>query len=233
MVANINEWGKCVILGNLNIHINQKDDQDTFILLNTLRSFALQNRLEFPTHQLQNMLDLIITEQNSNIIEEAGRGSLISDHNLIHFILQAPSIITTMKQVSYMKTKAIDISLLKSEVLMEVPCHGDCSSPDNFVELYNMTLNQLMDKFSPLKTKKVSNRLKLPWINDTVTTEVRKRRLEKWKKDINNNAEYQVFYKKHWTVCNIFVKLKRISTESHYITTRMISRQSSTSVTIC
>ena len=98
-------------------------------------------------------LDLIITEENSNIIKETGRGSLISGHNLIHFILQMPSKITTMKQVSYRKTKAIDISLLKSEVLMEVPYHGDFNSPDYFVELYSWSLNQLMEKFTPQKTR--------------------------------------------------------------------------------
>ena len=85
-----------------------------------------------------------------------------------------------MKQVSYRKTKAINISLPKSEVLMEVPYHADCNSPDNFVELYNMSLNQLMEKFTPLKTKKVSDRLKLSWINDTITAEeIKRRRLEK------------------------------------------------------
>ena len=90
-------------------------------------------------------------------------------------ILQTSSKVTTMKQMSYRKTKAIKISLLKSEVLMEVPCHRDCNSPDNFVELYKRSLNQLMDKFTPLKTMKVSDRLKLPGINDTVTAEVRKK----------------------------------------------------------
>ena len=38
-----------------------KEDQDTITLLNTLKEFCLQNRVEFPTHQLQNTLDLIIT----------------------------------------------------------------------------------------------------------------------------------------------------------------------------
>ena len=67
---------------------------------------------------------------------------------------------------------------------MDVPYHGDCNSPDDFVELYIWSLNQLMDKFTHLKTKKVSDRPKLPWINDTITAEVIKiRRLEKiWQK---------------------------------------------------
>ena len=72
-----------------------------------------------------------------------------------------------MKQVSYRKTKAIDIILLKSEVLMEVPYHGDCNSPDDFVELYNWSLNRLTDKFAPLKPRRYLERPKLPWINDS------------------------------------------------------------------
>ena len=115
------------------------------------------------------------------------------------------------EHVSYRKIKAIEVSLLKSEVLMGVPYHGGCNSPDDFVELYNTSLNQLIDKFIPLKSKKVSDRPKLPWINDTITAEVRKRRrLEKiCQKDINNNGEYQVFYNQSQTMCNIINKAEK------------------------
>ena len=94
---------------------------------------------------------------------------------------------------------------------MEVLYYGDCNLPDNLVELYNMFLNQLMEKCTPLKTKKVSERLQLLWINATITTEERKRRiLEKiWQKNINNNDKYQVFYKQHQTMCNIIDKTEK------------------------
>ena len=39
--VNINEPDECVLLGNLNIHVNKKDDQDTITLFNTLKSFGL------------------------------------------------------------------------------------------------------------------------------------------------------------------------------------------------
>ena len=47
-----------------------------------------------------------------------------------------------------------------------------------------MCLNQLMDELTPLKTKKVSDRPNIPWINDTITAEVRKRRRLENKKKI-------------------------------------------------
>ena len=52
MEANINELGEYVLLGDININVNMKDNQDTVTLLDTLESFGLQNRVEFPTHQL-------------------------------------------------------------------------------------------------------------------------------------------------------------------------------------
>ena len=47
MEANINEMGECVLLGNFNIHLNKKDDQDIITLLDTLESFGLQTGLNF------------------------------------------------------------------------------------------------------------------------------------------------------------------------------------------
>ena len=175
MEVNINELGECVLLCNLNIQVNKKDNQDTITLLDTLEIFGLQNRVEFPTHLLQKTLDLIIIERHE--INRKRATNIRTQPHPFHTSNPIQSHIN--EQGSYRKTKAIDISLIKSEVLKEILYHWDCNSPDYFVGLYNWSLNQLMDKFTPLKEKKVSDRPKLPWINDTITAEVRKRQLEK------------------------------------------------------
>ena len=61
MEANKNELGECVFLSDLNINVDKKDEQDTITLLNIVKSFGLKNKVEFPAHWLQNILDLIIT----------------------------------------------------------------------------------------------------------------------------------------------------------------------------
>ena len=50
MEVNINELGECVLLGNLNIYVNKKVDHYTITFLDTLESFGLQSRVDFPTH---------------------------------------------------------------------------------------------------------------------------------------------------------------------------------------
>ena len=48
------------------------------------------------------------------------------------------------------------------------------------MKLYNSSLSEIMDKHAPLKKKVISDKLKIPWFNDTVAEEIKHRRkLEK------------------------------------------------------
>ena len=53
-----------------------------------------------------------------------------------------------------------------------------------------------MDKLAPVKTKTVPDKLKLPWFDDNLAYEIRKRKwLEKiWHKDRTNINNYHWFY---------------------------------------
>ena len=59
---NINENGRLLLLGNFNIPMNNPESPDTTIIQDVLDGLGLQNHIRFPTHRLQNTLDLIITE---------------------------------------------------------------------------------------------------------------------------------------------------------------------------
>ena len=70
-----------IIMGNVNINMNDKEDQDTQTLLNTLEAFNLTQHVNIPTHNLGHTLDLIITpatNQGSLIV-----GPYISHHRFI------------------------------------------------------------------------------------------------------------------------------------------------------
>ena len=73
------------------------------------------------------------------------------------------------------------------------------------MQLYKNLLTSIIDKHAPLKRKLVSNKPKVPWFNDSIAAEIRKRRrLEKiWQKDINNTEKYLQFYKQRSKVSNI------------------------------
>ena len=51
-----------VILGDFNLHVNDKSDTDAQHFIDTVEASRLKQWVDFPTHKLGNTLDLIITE---------------------------------------------------------------------------------------------------------------------------------------------------------------------------
>ena len=72
--TSINENGKLLILGDLNIPINNPDSPDTNIFQDVLDSLGLYNHITFPTHIRHNTLDLIITEHQEGFIKKLNQG---------------------------------------------------------------------------------------------------------------------------------------------------------------
>ena len=83
--TSINENVKLLILGDLNIPMNNPDSPDTNIFQDVLGSLGLHNHITFPTHRQHNTLDLIITEHQESFIKKLKQGRLFSDHYLINF----------------------------------------------------------------------------------------------------------------------------------------------------
>ena len=70
---------------------------------------------------------------------------------------------------------------------------------------------KVMDKLAPVKTKTVSNKPKLPWFNDNLACEIRKRKwLEKiWHRDRTNTNNSHLFYTQHHKVSNMLSFAKK------------------------
>ena len=169
------------------------------------------NKVSFPTHRLQNALDIIITAENSDIISDTHQGSLFSDQYIVHYTLTTPSKLIELKSISYRKTQDISVDHLKNEIYLALPPIHDHNSPDIIVHNYNKALTKVMNKLAPAKTKTVSNKPKLPWFNDNLACEIRKRKwLEKiWHKDRTNINNYHQFYTQHLGVSNMLSFAKK------------------------
>ena len=191
--------------------LNDPENQDTITFEDTIESLGLKNQVSFPTHRLQNTLDIIITTEDSSIISDTHQGSLFSGHYIVHYTLSTPSRFIELKRISYRKTKDISIDNLKNEISLALPTNQDHNSPDTIVHNYNKTHRKVMDKLAPVKTKTVSNKPKLPWFNANLASEIRKRkRLEKvWHKDRTNINNYHRFYAQHRKVSNMLSLAKK------------------------
>ena len=80
-----------VVLGDLNIHVNDIDDLNASIFLNTVTALRLKQHVEGPTHKSGNCLDLIFTEEMSRTKAiGCSQSMFVSDHNSIQSILNIP-----------------------------------------------------------------------------------------------------------------------------------------------
>ena len=153
---NINTTGDTLLMGDLNIHANDPENQDTITFEDTIESLGLRNQVSFPTHRLQNALGIIIAAEDSSIILDTHQGSLFSDNYIVHYTLTTPSILTELKRISYRKTKDISIDHLKNEINLALPTNQDHNPPDFIIHNYNKALTKVMNKLAPVKTKTVS-----------------------------------------------------------------------------
>ena len=70
-----------IILGDFNIHINNPNDADANIIIDTLEVLGFQQHIDFSTHQQRNTLDPVFTKILNNI--RVGKGEEGSDHVMV------------------------------------------------------------------------------------------------------------------------------------------------------
>ena len=70
-----------IIIGDFNIHINKRDDEDVTSFMNTIEGLGLQQHVNFSTHRMGNTFDLVLTESSEPFnIETVLPGYYISGH---------------------------------------------------------------------------------------------------------------------------------------------------------
>ena len=72
-----------VLLGDLNLHIDNPEDPDADQPIATLETFGLEQHIKFPTHQLSHTLDLIATEPATKLTCTPIPGPYLSDHRMV------------------------------------------------------------------------------------------------------------------------------------------------------
>ena len=122
--ANINNKGTPIIIGDLNIHMNNPDSADTNTFLDILDSLDLTNRIQFPTHKSQNTIDLVISPRQSSIINSVSQGHLILDHYFVNFQIQYTTTKPITKMIMFRKLKSINPQAFGRDVRILLDDHN-------------------------------------------------------------------------------------------------------------
>ena len=211
---NINHTGEIILLGNYNIKVNDDQCMDSITHSDFLDSFGLHNNITFPTHQLQNTLDLVITYQDRNLIRNCKQDTLFSDHYLVTFDITTSLPKDNRTTISFRKIKDMDFTNFRYHILRGF-ANADLKSlsVNETVNLYNNTLQEAIDKFATIKVKSVNPRKKVkPWFSTNIHHEIQHcRKLErKWKLNKSDQQAYMEFYRQRRKVHNLMDTAERI-----------------------
>ena len=213
MERNINTTWEQIIVGDFNVHINKQDDSNAFIPSDMLESFNLSNRVEFPSHKLQNTLDLVINQQDSRWIRNICQGHLLSDHHLVLFNITSKSKVSLSRKQVFRKYKSISPEDFSANVIKELKfINITNTTTDNLVSAYDRSLKSVLDAHAPLKIKSVSCRRRVPWFSADLAGAIHKHwKLERiWSEDPENREKFLLFYHQQWLVSNMWDRAERL-----------------------
>ena len=181
------DYGKVLITGDFNFHVEDRNKLNAQRFLQTLHSFDYKQHVNVATHKKNHTLDLIIARSNDALIHKVSvMEPALSDHQAVQckIMLAKPHFIR--KEISYRKLKAIDYSRLNNDIDTNEQLNVSTShlSLDDLVELYEKVLKSLLDDHAPIRKKVITLRPKTPWYSKAIQQQkVERRRLERrWRK---------------------------------------------------
>ena len=102
--------------------------------------------------------------------------SFLSDHCTVLSELTLRMPATTVTEVCYRKTKAIDIESFKDDLRKSRLCQDPPDALTDLVSCYGSTMTSLLDKHAPLQRKTITVRPRVHWFNNEITEAKRLRR---------------------------------------------------------
>ena len=141
-----------LILGDFNLHVNDLDNPNTGIFLDTVTAVGLNQHVNFTTHQLGNILDLVLLEELSQLqILSCKPGVYLSDHCMVEVDISLPKDDLVRKPITYRNIKGMD-----SEKFIQDAKFDDLLQLENLDELimaFENNVNEAIDQHAPEKMK--------------------------------------------------------------------------------
>ena len=185
-----------LIVGDFNIHIDSNENYDAIKFSELLQSFSLTQHVQVPTHSSGHTLDLIITRKTDDLVSSVPRaGCLFSDHMPVFCELDMGKVHFTKSNVSYRNLSAINLDALRADLSNSDLCKNtDLSDIHELAKSYNETLESVINRHAPLRTKTIVARPYVPWFNNEVKSVKRERRRaeRKWRRT-RQRCDFQIY----------------------------------------
>ena len=102
-------YNNIIITGDFNLHINEVDNPEIQVFINTITALGFNQVVDFETHKQGNHLDLVLTEELTKLkIANWFPGPYLSDHCTVKIVLTQNREDMLRKSVTNRKLQNID-----------------------------------------------------------------------------------------------------------------------------
>ena len=114
------EHNNIIIMGDFNIHVNNTNDPEAQIFLDTMEALGLDSHVNFAMHNRGNTLDLVLTEALSALsVVTCRQGPFLSDHCSIELEVAIPKPALKRQTITLGNIKDVVIEDLVKELDLE------------------------------------------------------------------------------------------------------------------
>ena len=150
LADKIGKYNDTVMLGDLNMHIDDLSNADSHIFNDTMQACGLKQHVTSPTHKYGHILDLVYSEVNPELnLYNCKVHEFISDHALV-------IIDTTLNKMPWEPTERVirDTTKLTKETLEKfstAPDIDDNMSLEQACDWFHEELCKMLDRAAPQK----------------------------------------------------------------------------------
>ena len=169
LLERLSTFGSLLLItGDFNIHLDQPEVPSASKFQRLLKSFGLIQHVYSPTHRSQHTLDLLITRSSDCTLSDIHVHDMgLSDHFAVHSVLPLAKPPRETTRIVYRKLRRIDLASFSSDLqaCLAITPAKDLSA---FIDHYNTTLQDILNKHAPEKTKVITVRTSAPWYSDKI-----------------------------------------------------------------
>ena len=204
-----------IILGDFNMHIEDTNDYNSKIFVDTMEALGLKQHIMEPTHQKGNMLDLIFTETPSQIkVNQLNMLDFISDHRLIAATIGVKNDVPKITRKKIRNYKDVSPSTMMEN--FHPPFLGLHTNTNKAQTQLTIQLQEMLDKCVPEKIVKRPKKAQNIWFNDTLWQQCKivKNRERIWRKYGKQH---------HWKAYT--VERNKYNCQLHYFKQQLMSKR--------
>jgi len=156
-----------VIVGDLNVHVDDATDNSSTKLADVLAAHSLVQHVDVPTHSLGHTLDLIITRFDSAVTLLPVDPPSLSDHSFVVVDIDCQPLGNLPTDLRVVRNwRSIDIEALSRDLSNSTLLQSTPESADAAFLCYDSTLRSLLDQHAPLTTRRVSRQSTARWFDE-------------------------------------------------------------------